>query len=413
MKALVQAPQKPLRILGIMTGTSCDGMELACLEFRSPDAQSPWKTLWQASAAYPSRLRQEVLALQDPKKTLSLLTLLQLNRKLGVWYGASVQAALKRHKAQPHVLANHGQTVAHHPTRLPKLPAQLQGQGGVTLQLGDGAQLAFATGLTVIQQFRLGDLAAGGQGAPLVPRFHQNLIHKLATPEEARSGIALHNLGGISNFSYLDPKGQLLACDTGPANLWIDAAVQQVTNHAQLFDRGGRLAAAHRTDQKAVDQLLNTIAFFQAPPPKSTGRDDFPFHLLLKATRHRDARLISTATALTSQSIAQAYQTWILQKKRPLKAIYFCGGGAKNLTLLNQIQALLPQVKVARLEDWGLDSSWIEATAFAYFGLLALLGQPLGGAWTGATRGFAPPAQILPGANWRQVLQFLNPPPAA
>ncbi|MFZ9595388.1 MAG: anhydro-N-acetylmuramic acid kinase [Bdellovibrionia bacterium] len=376
-----------LKILGVMTGTSCDGQDAACVEVHSQG----WSVLWSDTRGYPSLLRKRVLEFQKPGSTHTTLHALELNRDLGLWYASSLKKIISGHSKKPDVIANHGQTVAHFPKARAK---------GTTLQLGDGTRIAAATGLTVVHQFGEGDLAAGGQGAPLAPRFHQLLAQRL---DPKRQGISFHNLGGISNLSYFGPKGKVLAFDTGPANLWIDAAMTQFTSGRLHYDPQGKNAARGQVDQQALDRVLK-LPFFQAPPPKSTGRDDFPFELLLSFTRARGEDLVATATAITAQSIAQAYRNWILKARLPLKSIFLCGGGAKNQTLLSLLREQLPTLEVHPLNQPGLRIESVEATAFALLGYLSLRGEPLGGEWTGA-RLFAPPGSLIPGKNWLQVLE--------
>jgi anhydro-N-acetylmuramic acid kinase len=371
-----------MKILGVMTGTSCDGLDAACANF----SEHNWKSLWAKSAPYPRALRERVLEGQLPGAKLSTREFGELHRDLGIWMADALREML-RGRTRPDAIACHGQTVAHFPqTR--KL--------GFTLQLGDPARIAEATGVTVISNFRDGDMAAGGEGAPLAPRFHQMIAR-------GRTGIAIHNLGGISNLTYLGPNGLILAFDTGPANLWIDAATELITG--SKFDRDGALARKHEPDATAVARILRDD-FFQRRPPKSTGRDDFPFSKFLKATRARDGKLVATATAITVESIARAYEAFILKEKSPLREIYFCGGGARNSFLMESIRARLPCVRVEKLDELGIDSRYLEANAFGYFGYLALKGHALGASWTGA-KGWAPPAHIIPGRNWPKIVQRL------
>jgi anhydro-N-acetylmuramic acid kinase len=292
-------------------------------------------------------------------------------------------------RRQPIAIACHGQTVAHFPAAK-KL--------GFTIQLGDPSRIAEATGLTVISNFRNGDMAAAGEGAPLSPRFHKFIAG-------ARTGISIHNLGGISNLTYLGPKNLVVAFDTGPANVWIDAAAELVTGGKQKFDRNGNLARSAQPELRAVDRILKN-KFFTRPPPKSTGRDDFPFSMLLDATRSRDAALVATATAITIESIARGYERFILKKNLPLNTIYFTGGGARNRFLLQLLRTRLGGIPVAPSTELGIDPHYLEANAFAYFGYLALQGQALGGAWTGV-RGWAPPAHVTPGRAWPQIVRQL------
>jgi anhydro-N-acetylmuramic acid kinase len=376
-----------VRILGVMTGTSCDGLDAACVEFDS----GGWRPLWSASAGYPRELRERALAAQKPGTRETTRFWLELDRDLGRWYAGTIARALRGRKPRerPVAIANHGQTLAHFP------------DSGVTLQLGDPSRLAAETGLTVISHFRHGDMAVGGQGAPLAPLFHKLLAAGLS----GEDGVAIHNLGGISNLTYIAPDGQLLAFDTGPANVWIDAAAAAATRGRATMDKGGKLALSAEPDERAVSRAL-AHPFFSKRPPKSTGRDDFTVEGLLKLTRARDARLVATATAITIESVARAYERWILGARLPLQAIALAGGGARNPVLVEGIRARLPDVHVGLLEDAGLDSQLIEAQAFAFFGFMSLLGRPLGGSWTGA-RGFGPPGWITPGENWSELRRAL------
>lgn len=381
-----------MNILGLMTGTSCDGLDGVCISVSGPTQAPSWKILWSDSIPYPLGLRSRVLKLQKPGSTLRLRDYLKLDRDLGEWYGKSVLVFLRRHKTKPDLIANHGQTIAHHP------------ELGATLQCGDPSRLSKLTGLTVISHFREGDLSAGGQGAPLLPLFHEKLARGLP---EFRHGLAIHNLGGISNLTYIPPsgRGRLIAFDTGPANIWIDAAMELISHGKKSFDRDGEIASRGSPDLKAIRKILSH-PYFKKAAPKSTGRDDFPFSTLLKLTSSRDGDLVATATWITALSIADAYQREILFKKRkPLKAIYFAGGGAKNLTLMKILTELLDPIQVKTLSDGnipGLSAQNLEPLGFALFGYLSLEGTSLGGSWTGA-QGFGPPGWITPGENWKRL----------
>jgi anhydro-N-acetylmuramic acid kinase len=358
---------------------------------------SGWAPAWEASVPYPRALRERVLTIQTPGAERGLETLLELDRDLGEWYGTTLAKILRSKRRPADVIANHGQTVAHHPA-----PDGM----GVTLQLGDPTRIARATGLTVIAEFRKGDMAAGGEGAPLLPLFHKLLSAHL---DRLGQGLSIHNLGGISNLTYIAPKGSpqdVLAFDTGPANIWIDAAAELATAGRKKIDEDGKLAARGKIDIPGVRRALNH-PYFKKQVPKSTGRDDFPFELLLAATRARGADLVATATAVTVESIGLAYEAWIIGKRRPLGAILLCGGGARNPVLVGWLQDRLSGVPVEPIESVGLSGKVIEAQGFALFGYLALNGKPLGGSWTGVKE-FGPPAHIVPGKNWSAVLEKLG-----
>ncbi len=383
---------KKIRVLGVMTGTSCDGLDAACIEV---DGHGDWKALWSGEAPYPTRLRKLVLEAQLPGAHRSFSAFLTLQRELGEWYGKILHRMI-RHAARqgeplPDAIANHGQTVAHFPA--PR-------RQGMTLQAGDPTRIAYHTGLTVVASFRDGDMAAGGQGAPLAPLFHKILAREL---DAKAGGLSIHNIGGISNLTYIAPRGRnIVAFDTGPGNIWIDAATAQATGGAKRIDVGGRIAARGTPDLRAVEKLLK-LAYFRAPAPKSTGRDDFPFALLLRATRAQGADLVATASEVTVESIARSYEQAVIRKGFPLKKVFIAGGGARNATLMTGLQRRMAGIEVKTLTEAGFDSQLLEAQAFAYFGYLGLRGQPIGGSWTGVS-GFGPPGHIVPGKNWNRLL---------
>ena len=379
--------KQQLRILGVMTGTSCDGLDAACIQI---DARK-WTPLWNASLPYPKSLRTRVLRFQLPKTRHTSRDWLELHRDLGDWYGTTLKKLILKNELCPDLIANHGQTVAHFPAKNSK---------GMSLQMGDSSRIAAITGLSVASHFREGDLAVGGQGAPLVPLFHRlllKLFHKKS------SGVAIHNLGGMSNLTYIGPKDLVLGFDTGPANVWIDAATVKVTKGKQNIDWNGNLAAQGQVDSRALREILHH-PYFSKPAPKSTGRDEFPFSYFTARTKARGPSLVATATEVTVESIARAYEDCIFKNHLPLHSISFCGGGAKNQTLMKRLATRFPQINITTLDQQGLNSQFIEAQAFAYFGYLTLLGKPLGGPWTGAKEG-GPPGHLIPGQNWAALMK--------
>ncbi len=381
-----------ITIAGVMTGTSCDGVDIAAIEF---DPES-WTPKWEASFAYPSTLRKRVFALQKPGAKTTIEETFALHTEIGDWLGEKLATLIEGLTAleRPSAIAVHGQTVAHHPGRRPR---------GFTVQLGDPSRIAEKTGRTVISHFRNGDLAAGGEGAPLVPLYHYLLSSVLPRGTE---GAAIHNLGGISNFTYLDPRGGMIACDTGPANVWIDAAVEKITKGKKKFDDSGKMALEGAVSESVIRELLKH-PYLKRGAPKSTGRDEFPPEYFFKrAAKLKGKDLVSTATAFTVETIAQAYERFVLRSKKPLRVVYLCGGGAKNETLRYWLMDRLDGVDVRVLDEHGFESRYVEAQAFAFLGYRSLLGLPVGGAWTGTNR-FAPPGQITPGRNWIDVLKSL------
>ncbi len=374
-----------LHILGVMTGTSCDGLDAACVEF-SPDS---WEPSWSFQVEFPKKLRQRVHAIQQPDTQMTLKELLVLDRDLSLWYAEAIRLVCQRRPVD--VIANHGQTIAHHPSE------------GVTLQLGNPAWVVKKTGLTCVSHFREGDIAGGGQGAPMVPRFHRLLAHSFFG--EA-TGVAIHNLGGISNFTYFGKGGSIVAADTGPGNAWIDAATSLATKGKHSFDAGGALAMKGEPDSNAILRVLKD-PYFRKALPKTTGRDDFPFEKLMAATKSRGADLVATAAWITIESIARCYAENILEKKLPLHTVLLCGGGTKNVALLEGLRARLPGIEVHSIEEAGWDPQLVEAQAFGYLGMLSLMGDSLGGKWTGADD-HAPAGWITPGRNWPHVSRMIS-----
>ncbi len=366
-----------------MTGTSCDALDGSLMSVHGKVCREEGFF----SVRYPQSLRERVLKIQTHSEHAGLEELLTLDRDLGLWIGEAARLFLKKQK-KVDAIACHGQTIGHFPFLSPQ---------GKTLQIGDPAIIAHETRLTVIHHFRDGDLAAHGQGAPLLPKYHQMLGARLG------GEVSFHNLGGVSNLSYIGKKGEVLAFDTGPANLWIDESVRLHSGGRIHFDRGGKLASKGVPDLSAIERLMK-LSYFKSSPPKSTGRDDFAFSLLKKYTKKRGVDLIATATELSAVSIADAYKNFVLTKGRELRCIYFCGGGAKNKTLLSRISSLLPGVQISTVEKLGLRSEGVEAQGFAYFGALVLQGLSLSGPWTGASPG-ARSGSITPGEGWSKLLR--------
>jgi anhydro-N-acetylmuramic acid kinase len=382
-----------IRVLGVMTGTSCDGLDAACLEFRSDS----WKPVGSFSMPYPPELRKRVLEMQAPGFSCSPFEIMKLDRDLGDWYGKAILKGLKKTSIKVDLIANHGQTIAHFPQNNNK---------GMTLQLGDSARIAVHTGKSVVSRFRDGDLAAGGKGAPLVPLFHRILIQKIcASRKTSPIGIAIHNIGGISNLTYLGQQNHMIAFDTGPGNIWIDAATKAASQGKLAFDPQGKIAGQNVADLNQVKNLLKH-PYFKKGIPKSTGRNEFPFEYFVKKVKKPDSNAVATATHLTVRSIFIAYYHWIINKDLPLKEIWICGGGAKNKTLCNQLQNQFRPfgIRVTSLEHFSWNPQLIEAQAFSLYGFLALLGQPLGGEWTGAEE-FGPPGHLTPGKNWMELMK--------
>ena len=378
----------PFTVAGAMTGTSCDGMDIVVARISNQDIF----TIVTDSVDYPKKLRHRVLSFQNPGSKHSSLEWLELDRDLGLWYATVFRKFSKKYKLD--LIANHGQTLAHFPNGNPI---------GTTLQLGDPFIIANETGITTTAQFRKGDMAGGGQGAPLATIFHQKLIEKFF---RSQKGVSIHNIGGVSNFSYFLKGECKLSFDTGPGNSLIDIATEIHTHGSMTYDKDGILGRKGTIDPTAVSKLLKH-PFIKKLPPKSTGRDEFHEKLLKELSHSRGVDLIATATALTVESIADAYERFVIKKGYPLTEVLITGGGAKNPFLVSSLKKRMKTIRWILHESFGIDSQSIESLAFAYMGYLTVLGKAVGGAWTGAEPK-SPPGLIIPGHNWKSLLRKLN-----
>lgn len=357
-------------IVGLMSGTSMDGVDAALVELNGETtAALQWAVRHWATLAYAPERRE---AIHRAILAGSAEALCTLHAQLGEWFAEAVRQVCDEAGvplSEVAAVGSHGQTVWHIP------PAD--GQRGATLQLGDAATLAERTGCAVVSDFRTRDLAAGGQGAPLVPWMDQVLF---ALPGQAR---ALQNIGGIGNVTRVPPQGadeEVLAFDTGPGNALIDAAVEIATRGKHTFDRDGKLAAHGEVDEALLAELLRH-PFFAQEPPKSTGREVFgkPFvqAIVERLQPEGDAdwlALVATLTELTARSIADAYRRWVLP--RGIAEVVLTGGGARNPTLVRRIAELLSPLPVHTGERLGLDPDAKEAVAFALLAWAHLKGIP-------------------------------------
>jgi anhydro-N-acetylmuramic acid kinase len=334
--------------IGLMSGTSLDGVDVALVEFpilsgASKDTPA-LQVLHTHFLPYPSHLRDKILALQHPTAN-ELETTALLANELANLYATAVNALLAEHHIDPaqiHAIGCHGQTIRHRP------------ELGFTLQIGNAALLSELTHITVVSDFRSRDIAAGGQGAPLVPAFHQAVF--------AHSDInrAIINIGGIANISYLSKHGIVIGFDSGPGNMLLDSWVKQ---HKNLdYDANGVWASTGQVITPLLTAMLNE-PYFKMPAPKSTGRDLFNMHWLnqhLKNNASQPQDVARTLVALTAHSIHDALLHTIPDE------IYLCGGGAHNALLKNDLQALFAEVHINTTDSLGIGIDWLEAIAFAW-----------------------------------------------
>jgi len=343
------------RHCGVMSGTSLDGVDAVVADFAP--ASGVCRTLGFAHVAFPPALRHDLAALQASGDD-ELARAARASLALADCYADAALAACRAAGLAPSEVASvgvHGQTVRHRPDE------------HWTIQLNDPARVAERTGMTVVADFRRRDLAAGGQGAPLVPAFHHALF---ARPERARAVV---NLGGIANVTLLAPGAPVRGFDTGPGNVLLD------TWHARHgggpFDAGGAWAASGRVDHALLHGMLGE-PYFAAPPPKSTGRDLFNAGWLDAMLAHRGAPehpadVQATLAALTARTIADA----IRGAAPGTDEVLVCGGGAHNATVLRMLAHDLAPARVVPTSDEGVAVDQVEALAFAWLAREALAGR--------------------------------------
>lgn len=344
-------------VAGVMSGTSADGVDVAvCRVSLGKDDVPKVKVLGHRSFKYARAVRAGVLRCASGEM-VSAAEMAALSWKLGEVYSECVAKSLTALKLKAELVAVHGQTVAHDAKR------------GVTWQMGEAAVIAEHLRLPVVSDFRPADIAAGGQGAPLVPMLDWCIFRH---PTKAR---VLLNLGGIANVTVLTAGcgvGEVMAFDTGPANMVIDAVMQRLFGKA--FDTNGAVAARGRVVDGVVKKLMRA-KYFSAPPPKSCGREEFGAAFverliaLCKGASAED--IVATATAFTVASVADAYQRFCAERFGEAKVqMFVAGGGAKNRTLMHGLQSAIPFVPVATTESLGLAVEAKEAAAFALLGWL-------------------------------------------
>lgn len=342
---------EPLYI-GLMTGTSMDAVDAVVLDANG----GRMDILGTHSAPLPTALRDRLLAITASSP---LAEIMALDAALGdVFARAVLQLLAVTGIEAPRIRAigSHGQTVWHAPDASP--PG--------TLQIGDAARLAQATGITVVADFRRGDMAAGGQGAPLAPAFHHAFF---ADPEEDR---AIVNVGGMANITCLPERsrpGEITGFDTGPGNVLLDDWHRR--HHGSAFDAGGAWAASGNVAPDLLE-ILRRDPYFRRPPPKSTGRDHFNAEWLAAAGVEAwpAATVQATLAELTAGTIADALRAAMPEAERVL----VCGGGARNDDLMARLDAALPGIPVAATDTAGMDAQWVEAAGFAWLARARLCG---------------------------------------
>ncbi len=351
-------------VLGMMSGTSADGIDVALARISGAPPNLHPKFLGHTSAKFPSALRKEILRVAE-QQPLSAGELSQLNFRLGELFAAAALSACRQFRVPPAKIAligSHGQTIFHQGRPVPYFGVPTAS----TLQIGEPSVIAARTGITTIGDFRPADMALGGQGAPLVP-YADYLLYR-----HAKLGRVSLNLGGIANITVLPRAAkpqQVFAFDTGPANMLIDALVSHFTRGRKRFDANAQLASQGRSLPALINDLLRD-PYLKLSPPKSTGREYYGHayvkKLLVLGRRHRAKPndLIRAATIFTALTIVDALNRFVLPKTK-IHQLIVSGGGTHNPLILAQLAAALPNIEVLPSSRLGIPEDAKEAFAFA------------------------------------------------
>jgi anhydro-N-acetylmuramic acid kinase len=346
-----------MRVIGLMSGTSLDGIDAAAVDVILRDDVLEVTPVHSASTPYPPDLR-ELLGRSLPRQPVTAQEWCELDTRVGQAFAQAAALLARELAPQPQLVVSHGQTVFHWAE---------DGRVRGTLQVGQPAWIAEATGLPVVSDLRARDVAAGGQGAPLVSAFDVLWLRgRLGNP------VAL-NLGGIANLTADVHSEEPLAYDIGPANALIDAAVERITRGAQTFDRDGDAAARGQVDDGLLEHLLSE-PYYSLRAPKSTGKELFNAAYLENALARRravkDDDLVATLTALTARTVAEA------SLSHSPTAVIAAGGGTSNPTLMRMLEEALGEIPLVTADTLGIPSGDKEAIAFAVLGFLTWHGVP-------------------------------------
>jgi anhydro-N-acetylmuramic acid kinase len=354
----------PLLVLGMMSGTSADAIDVALTKISGAPPHLSAQLLKHTSINFPQAVRKEILRVAE-QHPISAGQLSQLNFRLGEIFAEAALTACKRfHIAAKKIalIGSHGQTIYHQGKPVPYLGRPTAS----TLQIGEASIIAGRTGITAVADFRPADIALGGQGAPLVP-YADYLLYR--HPKLGRLSL---NLGGIANITVLPANAkpsQVFAFDSGPANMLIDALIQHFTHGRQRYDKNAALAQTGRAIPALVNELMKD-PYLRLAPPKSTGREYYGRayikNLLSAGRRHhaKPADMVRAATIFTALSVVDALHRFVLPEHK-IHQLIVSGGGARNPLILAQLAAALPRIEIVPSAQLGVPEDAKEAFAFA------------------------------------------------
>jgi len=353
--------KKKRKVIGLMSGTSCDGVDLALVEISGSGLESKVDFLYGYQKPYSEQQKAALLKLMDLNSgNIKLLS--QANFYLAQIWADAVEELLKKsgeNRSNIDIIGSHGQTVYHQPTSEIYIDRNIS----ATMQIGDPSVLAQLTGITTVGDFRTADVALKGQGAPLVPYFDWLIFSKL------KVNLLSLNIGGIANITFIPSDGDInkvQAFDTGPGNMLIDQLMQRL--YELPYDQDGKIAHLGQFSDKLFNFLLKEDPFPKLPPPKSTGREhygsEFIIKLLRQAVRWRidEPQVLHTVTKYTAYTIWKAYDQFIDSK---IRYLFVAGGGSHNEFLFQALQDYFQDVEVERTDKKGMDVDYKEAICFA------------------------------------------------
>lgn len=348
-----------MRVAGLMSGTSLDGIDVAIVEISGRGWAKRIRTLAFRTVPYPEDVRQAILSVSNAATHTA--TISRLNFLLGELYAEALRLTARRARIpldSIQLIGSHGQTIFHEGAPVKYLGRRIAS----TLQIGEAAVLAERTGIPVVADFRPRDIAAGGRGAPLVPYVDYMLFR------HRKLGRVALNIGGIANITAIPPSAgpeDVIAFDTGPGNMVVDALARRYTKGRWSYDRDGRLAGRGHVNRELLDRLLKD-PYFRQPPPKTAGREQYGAEFVerLLQTGLSLLDLIATSTAFTAAAVAMGIERFV-RPRMPVDELIVSGGGVHNRQMMAQLAAFLPGVSLATSNDYGVDADAKEAIAFA------------------------------------------------
>ncbi len=383
-----------MRVVGMISGTSMDGIDVAAADLNCRGDIVELRPLGARSIAYEPSLRDELAAVLPPAATTAA-EVCRLDNVVGAAFAAAAEVGIADLAGgAADLVVSHGQTIFHW--------VDDEGRARGTLQIGQPAWIAEATGVPVVADLRARDVAAGGHGAPLASLFDHLLLAGSADTTAAL------NLGGIANLTIVSPSGTTIAFDTGPASALIDAVVSHISGGAERYDRDGARARRGRVDPQLLDRLLDE-PYYRLPPPKSTGKELFHLPYVLSRvgeTEIADDDLVATVTALTARTVADAC------RDHGVRRVVAAGGGVANPALMDMLRDELPGTAVTTIDELGIPADTKEAYFFALIGFLTV--HQLAGNLPSATGASHPVilGSVLPGRAGFPACEALTTPPS-